>query len=63
VNLLTRRRKPTPDLMPPVTQLTLSEALAASAAGLTGPEWLALTDTQRAEHRTNISHGQHQENR
>jgi hypothetical protein len=41
----------------------VSDALAASAHGFTEQGWLALPDPQRAEHRTNISHGQHQENR
>ena len=60
MSLFRRNRKPTP---PGVTQLDVSDALAASAHGFTEQGWLALTDPQRAEHRTNISHGQHQENR
>ena len=39
----------------PVTQLTVPDALAASAHGLNESQWLALTDTERADRRWNIT--------
>lgn len=42
------RRRPIP-----VTQLPVHDALVASAFGHTEATWLALTDQERAWHRTN----------
>ena len=42
-----------------VTQLPVADALAASAHGLTEHAWLQLTDTERAHHRANVTHGKH----
>lgn len=37
----------------PVTQLTVPDALAASAHGLTEAQWRGLTDAERQERRWN----------
>ena len=39
----------------PVTQLTVPDALAASAAGLTETQWRGMTDQERNWHRWNIT--------
>jgi hypothetical protein len=56
VTLFRRARKPQP---PGVTQLDVSDALAASAHGFTEQGWLALTDTDRAHYRATITNGKH----
>ena len=44
-------------MKPRVTQLPVSDALAASAHNLSEQQWLALTDMERADKRARILHG------
>ena len=56
MSLLSRLR---PNPPKPAPRLSVSEALTASAHGFTGPEWLALDDTARAQYRATITNGKH----
>jgi len=53
MNLLSffRRTKPTPPVEP---QLSVPDAMAASTAGLSYLQWMALTDTERADLRWRV---------
>ena len=56
MTLFRRARKPQP---PGVTQLDVSDALAASAHGFDEQGWLALPDKARAHYRAAITNGKH----
>ena len=56
MSIFRRNRKPAPT---GVTQLDVSDALAASAHGFTEQGWRALPDKDRAHYRATITNGKH----